>query len=268
MDAAISIEHPELMVTPWFMIAVLVLYLIFVLRIGPNFMLNRRPYELKTLIIVHNIVQVVSCVYVVYEILHITENHIIYFWKCSALEFVGEKTKRHFKLAYFLFWLKLSELIETIIFVLRKKQNQVTKLHVFHHISTITLIYLLINHNSNGFDALFPIFLNSIIHIIMYSYYLVAAVADKSIIRALTPVKKSITVMQMGQFSLILIHAILTSMNCGVDKAAFIYFIFVIILMFYGFYDFYQISYKSSKRRKSAVVAESAEAAAAVNKTK
>ncbi|KAL7735927.1 hypothetical protein ACLKA6_002370 [Drosophila palustris] len=264
MDAATSIEHPALMVTPWFMAAVLALYLILVTRLGPGFMEFRKPYELKTLIIVHNIVQVVSCVYVVYEILHLTENHIIFFWKCSALEFTGERMKRHFKLAYFLFWLKLSELIETIIFVLRKKQNQVTKLHVFHHITTITLIYLLINHNSNGFDALFPIFLNSNIHIIMYSYYLIAAVADKGIIRALTPVKKSITVMQMGQFALILVHATLTSINCGVDKVCFIYFIFVIILMFYGFYDFYQMSYKSSKRRRSAAVA----AAAAADETK
>lgn len=94
----------------------------------------------------------------------------------------------------------------------------------------------------------------------MYSYYLVAAVADKSIIRALTPVKKSITVMQMGQFSLILIHAIFTSMNCGVDKACFVYFIFVIILMFYGFYDFYKMSYKNSKLRKSETGAEVAAA--------
>lgn len=133
----------------------------------------RAPYELKKLIIVHNIVQVISCIFVVYEvcfqmafkltffgvqknlislqILHITEYTIIYFWKCSVLEETPVRMKRHFRLAYFLFWLKLSELMETMIFVLRKKQNQVTKLHVFHHITTVTLIYMLINHNrKNG----------------------------------------------------------------------------------------------------------------------
>jgi len=81
-------------------------------------------------------------------------------------------------------------------------------------------------------------------------------VADKSIIRALTPVKKSITVMQMTQFALILVHAVLTSINCGVGKMQFTYFIFVIMLMFYGFYDFYQMSYESSKRKKNAAADE------------
>lgn len=138
-------------------------------------MLFRKPYELKKLIIVHNIVQVVSCIFVVYEvgphwrsfivviydyllyiryyrqILHITEYTILYFWRCSVVEETPERMARHFRLAYFLFWLKLSELIETVIFVMRQKQNQVTKLHVFHHISTVTLIYMLINHNrKNG----------------------------------------------------------------------------------------------------------------------
>jgi len=58
--------------------------------------------------------------------------------------------RRYYNLAYFLFWLKISELIETVIFVLRKKQNQVSKLHIFHHFSTVTLVYALINFNENG----------------------------------------------------------------------------------------------------------------------
>lgn len=101
----------------------------------------------------------------------------------------------------------------------------------------------------------------------MYTYYLIAAVADKRTVRALMPVKKSITVLQMVQFTLILVHALLVSFTCGVEKSIFIYFIFVIGLMFYGFYDFYGKSYQSSKRRKSsiavAVVAAAAEAAEA-----
>lgn len=58
--------------------------------------------------------------------------------------------RRHYRLAYFVFFLKLSELSETVIFVLRNKRSQVTKLHVFHHIATVTLIYLLINHNKKN----------------------------------------------------------------------------------------------------------------------
>ncbi|EDW61875.1 very long chain fatty acid elongase AAEL008004 [Drosophila virilis] len=266
MDAPTTqdFDHPAVMSTPWFMLGALAIYLLLVTKLGPSYMHARAPYELKKLIIVHNIVQVISCIFVVYEILHITEYTIIYFWRCSVLEETPERMKRHFRLAYFLFWLKLSELMETMIFVLRKKQSQVTKLHVFHHITTVTLIYMLINHNrKNGCDALFPILLNSNVHIIMYMYYLTAAVADKSTVRALMPVKKSITVIQMTQFILIMVHATFVSMNCGVDKKVFIYFIFVIMLMLYGFYDFYRSSYQSSQRRKSEAAAAAAAAAQA-----
>ncbi|ALC40871.1 CG30008, partial [Drosophila busckii] len=245
------VEHPELMRTPWFMFSTLAIYLLFVTRWGPRFMDNRKPFELKTLIIVHNIVQVLSCIFVVYEILYISENTILFFWRCSNLEETPERLSRHFRLSYFLFWLKISELVETVIFVLRKKQNQVTKLHVFHHITTITLIYMLINHNENGIDALFPIFLNSNVHIIMYSYYLIAAVADKKIVAALQPVKKSITVIQMVQFLFILAHTASTSLTCGVPNLILMYFSLVITLMLYGFYDFYTKSYKKKSSKRS-----------------
>ncbi|XP_068146296.1 very long chain fatty acid elongase AAEL008004 [Drosophila tropicalis] len=245
------IEHPYLMNTPWFMLGTLALYLYIVTDLGPNFMEHRKPYTLKKLIICHNIIQVVSCIYVIYEILFVTHGNILYFWKCSGPIHEPEIVTRHFRLAQFLFWLKLSELIETVIFVLRKKQNQVSKLHVFHHIATLTLIYCLLHYNENGTAAFYPVFLNSMVHIIMYSYYLVAAVADKKVIRALTPVKKSITVIQMVQFFFILLQAVIQSIRCGVPKVVFTYFVIVVGLMFYGFYDFYNNSYKKSQRRKS-----------------
>lgn len=94
-------------------------------------------------------------------------------------------------------------------------------------------------------------FLNSIVHIIMYSYYLVAAVADKNIVRRLTPIKKSITILQMVQFVLILTHAIIVMIYCGVPKTTFYYFVIVVAVIFYGFYDFYKDSYNREQRRKS-----------------
>lgn len=85
----------------------------------------------------------------------------------------------------------------------------------------------------------------------MYSYYLVAAVADKKIVRTLTPIKKSITIIQMVQFLFILIHASLVMTICGCPKVTFIYFSVVVIVMFYGFYDFYKDSYNREQLRKS-----------------
>lgn len=65
-----------------------------------------------------------------------------------------------------------------VFFVLRKKQNQVTFLHVYHH--TITAIfswcYLKLLPGEQG---VIVAFLNSIVHVIMYSYYFIASLGSK-----------------------------------------------------------------------------------------
>ncbi|XP_016968196.1 elongation of very long chain fatty acids protein 7 [Drosophila biarmipes] len=245
------VEIPAVYKDPWYMITVLSLYLYFVTKAGPQFMESRKPLKLKQIILAHNVIQVVSCIYVIREVLYLTHNEILYFWKCTDNGSTPERVQRYYSLAFFIFWLKMSELLETVIFVLRKKQNQVSKLHVFHHISTVTLAYLLINVNQNGTAAYFCAFLNSIVHVIMYSYYFVAAVADKPLIEALTPVKKSITVTQMGQFVLILTQVPAQLVLCGMQPLVLLYFTTVIIGMFYGFYDFYTSAYQVSQRGKS-----------------
>lgn len=89
----------------------------------------------------------------------------------------------------------------------------------------------------------------------MYTYYFVAAVADKDTVRALTPVKKSITVMQMTQFAFILVQVVFQLALCGCPRFVISYYAAVIVAMFYGFYDFYTTSYQSSQRHKSLMTA-------------
>ncbi|XP_017120347.1 elongation of very long chain fatty acids protein 7 [Drosophila elegans] len=249
------VKIPALYADPWYMITILGIYLYFVTVAGPHFMEWRKPYGLKRLILAHNLIQVVSCVYVIKEVLYITDHNIYFFWKCRKMDSNPEIVQRYFSLAYFLFWLKISELIETVIFVLRKKQNQVSKLHIFHHFSTVTLVYVLINLNTNGDSAYYCVFLNSIVHVIMYSYYFVAAVADKTVMEALTPVKKGITVIQMTQFVLILAQVLYQAFFCGMTLPVFLYFTTVIAGMFYGFYNFYNSAYQVEQRRKSLTAA-------------
>lgn len=43
--------------------------------------------------------------------------------------------------SYYTWLLKGVEMIETVIFVLRKKDNQVSVLHVYHHIATYVLTW-------------------------------------------------------------------------------------------------------------------------------
>lgn len=43
---------------------------------------------------------------------------------------------------WWMYMLKIVELSETVFFVLRKKQNQVSSLHVYHHVSMVLLAWI------------------------------------------------------------------------------------------------------------------------------
>lgn len=60
-----------LMGTPVNMTAILLAYLAFVLYIGPRYMANRKPYQLKEAMIVYNFSLVALSIYIVYEVSHV-----------------------------------------------------------------------------------------------------------------------------------------------------------------------------------------------------
>jgi len=235
--------------SPNVMLSALGFYLLFIYYIGPRFMKTRKAYELKTFIIFYNIGQVMACLYILYRVYLATEFQIMKFWKCFFTSTNPDALEIYDSIIYFTFWLKMVELIETIIFVLRKKQNQVSYLHVFHHCSTITLVYIMGN-NYRALLALYPLVLNCCVHVIMYTYYLAAAVCDQRTIQRLTPIKKSITIIQMIQFVLILSQAVVHFMYCSVPKIVVGYYATVVIVIFYGFYDFYKKAYNSNKAKQ------------------
>ncbi|XP_011186224.1 elongation of very long chain fatty acids protein 4 [Zeugodacus cucurbitae] len=235
--------------TPTFIFATLLAYLLLIYKILPYYMKDREPYQLKSYIVVYNTMQMLSCIYIITGILRITSTSVFRFWVCTTLDSNTYTEYLFNRVTYFTFWLKISELSETIVFVLRKKQNQVSYLHVFHHCSTVTLIYLLLT-DYRGLSALYPILLNSIVHVIMYAYYLAAAVCDAETIKRLTPIKKSITTIQMIQFVMILTQAFIL-VHCGISKFVVTYYAIVVVVIFYGFYDFYKKSYQANNARIS-----------------
>lgn len=122
--------------------------------------------------------------------------------------------------SYFNYVIKAIELIETVMFALRKKQNQISVLHVYHHACTFSIAWIfakyvggkLIARRSSvvrliyigsffpptlaGSMLTYTIIVNSTVHMFMYSYYLVA-IFSKQLPFKLTAVKKFITVFQI-----------------------------------------------------------------------
>lgn len=100
-------------------------------------MKHRKPFQLTTFLAFYNVFQVVSCVYFLVEIFR-TGYQWDYLWKCY---WPGHENLAHVKLLYFYYFLKIIELLETFCFILRKKFNQMSFLHVYHHGSTLMFSY-------------------------------------------------------------------------------------------------------------------------------
>lgn len=126
------------------------------------------------------------------------------------------------EVTWYILFIKFVELLETILFVLRKKQNQVSFLHVYHHISTFVIAYIFCKYVGGKEERYFPekvfdnntvliagsmlvfsIVANSIVHIIMYSYYFISAYDVAMFKYVAGKIKRYITSMQLVSSSLL-----------------------------------------------------------------
>lgn len=98
---------------------------------------------------------------------------------------------------------------------------------------------------SGGHSTFFGL-LNTFVHIVMYSYYLLAALGPK--VQPYLWWKKYLTAFQMVQFIAIMIHAFqLLFIDCNYPKA-FVWWIGMhAVMFFFLFNDFYQQNYQEKK---------------------
>lgn len=75
---------------------------------------------------------------------------------------------------YIYFLIKIFDLIETVIFVLRKKFAQISVLHVYHHMAVLVGVYMSLLVAPGGHST-FIGFGNLIVHAAMYTYYFLSA---------------------------------------------------------------------------------------------
>ncbi|KAF2901810.1 hypothetical protein ILUMI_04374 [Ignelater luminosus] len=242
------------MQSPAPVIGILILYLYFVLKLGPQLMEKRPPLNLQKVLIVYNAYQVVFSVWLCCQAFNVDNIFTLLFRHCSA----AQPDRKHAALlsngAWWYFFSKVVELLDTVFFVLRKKQSQVTFLHVYHH--SITMFF------SWGYLKFLPGeqgvvigFLNSAVHVVMYSYYLIAALGPKY--QKYLWWKKYMTWMQLTQFCLMLVYLMyVLAMDCKVPKALSFFFVANVVVFLYLFGDFYRKAY--SKKNKMNLIANKA----------
>lgn len=233
---------------PWKLIYATLVYLYLIKWLLPKVMRRyESALELNWLIRAYNLMMVLSNMYVFYHGAYLLE------WgsKCFGCEIINHKdySAQAMELLHYGWMFLLSRLVEwleTIFFVLRKKERQVTKLHVFHHAFVPMICWTYLKFHPGYTVAFFPL-VNTFVHTIMYTYYLLATFGPK--VQAYLWWKKYLTSLQIAQFVLILIQLatipLSSNANCHYPRG-FLYVAFAgAILFLWLFYTYYMDTYKS-----------------------
>ncbi|XP_066993702.2 very long chain fatty acid elongase AAEL008004 [Anabrus simplex] len=215
--------------------------------LGPRLMMDRKPFELKKIIQLYNVVQIIANVYIFAQCLRLGWAGT-YSWTCEPVDYSNTPTALEVAHGvYHFFLIKVLDLLDTIFFVLRKKSSQISFLHVYHHAGMVMLTWGAAKYLPGGHGT-FLGFINSFVHIIMYSYYLLASLSSDS--RKYLWWKKHLTQLQMVQFFFITIHSLqlLFVENCGYPVWTTAVVVPQNAFMSALFYDFYRKAYRPSKK--------------------
>lgn len=191
----------------------------------------RIAFRLKGFMVFYNIYQICVCTFCMKLIVDTN----LEFWRirrCPEAEPIADTLL--FDVAFLTYWIKVSEMLETVVFVLRKKEKQITKLHVYHHCMTLVIVYFIValEFRSGWFLGLF---INCFVHVLMYSYYLLSALlGEKSCFEC---IKKSVTSVQILQFVVVFFQLVIHQvLGCSYSKflAALLISQYAVFLFLFG----------------------------------
>lgn len=229
------------------------LYLGFV-WLGPKWMKNREPFKLQKFMLLYNLGLVALSFYMVHEMWFGMKAMGITGFGCAPY---NNETRKHpgarrvAAVMWWYFFSKAIEFIDTVLMVLRKKDAQITFLHVFHHASMFNIWWWVVMFIPGG-CSWFGSCLNTIVHIFMYSYYGLAAIPS---LRGKLWWKKYLTKMQLIQFVITFLHtSYVILMPCDFPFWGKGVLSGYMVIMFTLFSNFYIQSYlkKGSARKEMA----------------
>lgn len=241
-------------------------YILFVCVVGPIWMRSREAFQLKSVIRFYNLFEVFLAGYLLYNVNDAVGSFGSFFDCSKAFTFGDESGTKVYQMGNFIMLVRLSEYFDTIFFTLRKKQNQVTFLHVFHHAFVPIYAYWILRTAPLRFNV-YIIYINSAIHVLMYFYYFLATFQERpqpgqkaknsslalKIISQVLRFKKYVTQLQILQFvslNFYVLYAYLQPQSCGVPSN-YILANFLLASSFLGlFVHFYINSYKQNQLAK------------------
>lgn len=233
---------------PTYVIIASTLYLV-IIKVGTRLMANQKPFDLRRFIIGYNFFSVIFSLWMMWE-----------FFACSFLnpDFnlryngfdetdTSPTAMRLVNAHLWYFASKVIEFLDTFFFVLRKKNNQISFLHVYHHWSMLLLQWSMVKYIPGSASYFGPL-CNCFIHAVMYTYYMLAAIGPH--MQKYLWWKRYLTRMQITQF--VLIWAYCTSLILLDLKGIFYFFSWLkwayMITLLALFLNFYFKAYNSKPK--------------------
>ncbi|XP_063531938.1 very long chain fatty acid elongase 7-like [Cydia strobilella] len=240
-------EEWTLMSGPGPLLTILATYVYFCTSVGPRYMRDRKPYDLKNTIVVYNVSQVLMSIFLVYEGL-VSGWWDDYNFSCQPVDYSDSpKAKRMAATVWWYFMAKIIELLDTIFFVLRKKNRQISFLHLYHHFMMPICAWIGVKFLPGGHGTLLGV-INSFIHIIMYTYYLISGLGPQY--QKYLWWKKHVTTLQLIQFCIIFYHNFSVMFgDCNYPKGINFLLSLNAGLFLYMFGNFYYQNYVKINRK-------------------
>lgn len=237
--------------TPIPTICFLIAYHLIVQVLAPKYMKNRDPLDFGLFLSAYNFA-LVALNYYIFHLALTGSYGAKYSYVCTPTARGHMTDENEMKVATAIWWFyasKLIELSDTVLFLLRKNQRQVTFLHVYHH-TTMPIFWWIGAKWVPGGQPFFGVMLNSAVHVVMYSYYGLSALGPH--MRKYLWWKKYITKLQLAQFVIAIFHTAQSLyIDCPAPKwmhwALIGYAASLIVL----FLNFYVHTYLSGKRPKT-----------------
>ncbi|KYM98310.1 PREDICTED: elongation of very long chain fatty acids protein 4-like [Cyphomyrmex costatus] len=212
------------------------LYL-FIVWMGPKVMKKRKAFKLTWALVPYNLAMACLNAYIAIQ-LFVASTRLRYSYVCQPIRHITRPDE--LQIAHAVWWYYFSKLLEfcdTFFFILRKKDNQLSFLHVYHHSTMFSLWWIGIKWVPSG-STFLPAMVNSFIHVLMYSYYGLAALGP-SVTKYLWW-KKYLTILQLIQFTTALILGI-NGIRSGCDfplwmQYALVIYMLSFIVLFGNFY--------------------------------
>ena len=228
----------------WRLLLVILVYLTVTARVIPIYMQNKRAYKLKTLLLVYNLAMIVTNAHLC-QLFFSAKLPLFFNFQYPNPNDRWFEDMNYIPIVRMFTISRLIELMDTVFFGLRKKNKQITFLHLYHHSVVLLICWVTLKTNPlTPISRMFAI-INTLIHVFMYSYYALSSCGPK--FQKYLWWKKYLTFTQIIQFVIIGLYG--TILYFLQEDFPIVYFILVIgqcPIFFVLFYLFYLHSYKKT----------------------